>query len=207
MQRCQIITGNSWIAISIDQSLKDLRQLVHSWKINFTKKIFIWIKKRTLIFISYLLSRCYVSRMIPLVMRFRRRGRSLLCAKSFSHNLRFSKPEVSTGSSALPAAPTSAVENRRFSSTLSFSLPLSSTRRHLGSPRRSVSLSFLPDLNARISRALWLVEKEERFGNSNLRLHAFHKDGNLMRLMRKIFFQAWRRKFEIQLGRDFCAKK
>ena len=176
---------------------------MHSWKKNF-EKFLIWIKK-TLILISYLLSRCYVSRMIPLVMRFHKRGRSLLSAKPFSHNLWFSKPEVSTGSSALPAAPTSAVENRRFSSTLSFSLPPSSTRRHLGSLRRSVSLSFLPDLNARISRALWLVEKEERFGNSNLRLHAFHKDGNFMRLMRKIFSQAWRRKFEIQLGRDFCA--
>ena len=132
-------------------------------------------KRKTLIFISYLLSLRYVSRMIPLVMRFRRRGRSLLCAESFSHNLQFSKPEVSTGSSALPAAPTPAVENWRFSSTLSFSLPPSSTRRHLGSPRRSVSLSFLPDPDARISRAFRLVEKEERFGNSNLRLHAFYK--------------------------------
>ena len=138
----QIITGNSWIAILIDQSLKDLCQLVHSWKI---KKIFlIWgKKKKTLIFISYLLSLSYVSRMIPLVMRFRRRGRSLLCAKSFSHNLRFSKPEVSTGSSAFPAAPTSAVENWRFSSTLSFffSSFLDATPSWIASSKR---LSLLP---------------------------------------------------------------
>merc|ERR1712074_390807 len=86
-----------------------------------------------------------------------------------------------------------------------FFFPLSSTRRHLGSPRRSVSLSFLPDpVVVSVELSDWWRRKRD----SATRIYVFTlftKDGNLMRFMRKIFFQAWGRKFVIQFRRDFCA--
>ena len=190
-------------------------QLINLWRISVNlciheklisqKKIFIWIKKRTLIFISYLLSRCYVSRMIPLVMRLWG-GVEVYYAPSRSLTI-------------------SDFLNRKWVPEVQHFRPRPPPQSKIGdSPRRFPFLSLLPRRDAILDRLveaslspssrIWMLVSVElsdwwrRKRDSATRIYVFTlftKDGNLMRFMRKIFSQAWGRKFVIQFRRDFCA--